>query len=289
MTKVRKAVIPVAGMGTRFMPITKSVPKEMLPIVNYPTIHYIVHEAVMSGIEEILFVISPSKKIVFDYFHESLELEQYLKECGKIDVLNEVSSISKRCQFSYVVQDKPLGTGNAILMAKEFVGDEAFAVLYGDDLFDDFCIPVLEQLLDIHYSYDCNVIGTLEVNESDVSKYGICKYASDSSDQIIDLVEKPSVDVAPSRCAGLGRYIFKPEIFSVLDQIEMVNGEYLLTDAMKLLMKEQPFYGCMIDGCYYDIGNHVGYVKANVAFSLKRDDLKDSILSYVQSIRNEKE
>lgn len=289
MKKVRKAVIPVAGMGTRFMPITKSVPKEMLPIVNYPTIHYIVMEAVMSGIEEILFVISLSKKIIFDYFNESLELEHYLKESGEIDVLNEISFISKRCQFSYVVQDKPLGTGNAILLAKDFVGDEPFAVLYGDDLFDDACIPVLKQLLDLHYVYDCNVIGTLEVDSNDVSKYGICTYVSDSSEQIIDLVEKPSVDVAPSRSAGLGRYIFNPEIFSALEHIEMVNGEYLLTDAMKLLMKKKPFYGCKIDGCYYDIGNHAGYVKANVAFALKRDDLKDSILSYMQSVTNEKE
>lgn len=287
MKKIRKAVIPVAGMGTRFLPITKSVPKEMFPIVNYPTIYYIVLEAIMSGIEEILFVISPNKKMIFDYFQDSYELELCLQELGKFDELEEVRSISRMCHFSYVIQEKPLGTGNAILLAKEFVGDDDFAVLYGDDLFDSE-VPALKQLIDVYQQYDSCVIGTLEVDQNDVSKYGICAYASDSS-CIVDLVEKPSIDMAPSCNAGLGRYILKSEIFSVLEDILLIHGEYFLTDAMKLLMQKQSFYGCMIDGDFYDIGSHLGYVKANITYALKRDDLRSSVLSYMQSTINEKE
>ncbi len=284
MKKVRKAVIPVAGMGTRFLPATKSIPKEMLPIVDIPSLHYIVKEAVESGIEQILFITSPYKKSIEDYFDRSFELESRLEKSGKTKQLNMIKDISNLCEFYYVRQGEPLGSGHAVKLAKEFVGNEPFAVMYGDDLMK-YEKPILKQLIDVYEKYDCNVIGVQKVRHEDVYKYGIVEYEDINTKKIKGLVEKPSVEDAPSDNAGVGRYIVKPEIFDELDKLQTgVNGEYQFTDAMISLMKKQDFYACEFMGTYYDIGNQFGYLKANIDFALCREDLKKDMKDYLKKI-----
>lgn len=282
MKKVRKAVIPVAGMGTRFLPVTKSVPKEMLPIIDKPTLQYIVEECVSSGIEEILFITSPYKRNVEDHFDQSFELETRLEKNNKLKELEIVKNISKMCKIFYTRQGEPLGSGHAIKLAKSFVGDEPFAVLYGDDLMKSE-IPVLKQLIDVYEKYDANVIGVQEVDRNLVYKYGIIDFAN--GDKIKSIVEKPSVEEAPSNFAGLGRYIVKPEIFDELDKLDRGKGnEYQFTDGMLSLMKKQDFYACKFKGTYFDIGNQLGYLKANIAYALDRDDLKEELKQYLKEI-----
>ena len=283
MKKVRKAVIPVAGMGTRFLPVTKSVPKEMLPIIDKPTLQYIVEECVNSGIEEILFITSPYKRNVEDHFDQSFELETRLEKNNKLKELEIVKNISKMCKIFYTRQGEPLGSGHAIKLAKSFVGNEPFAVLYGDDLMKSE-IPVLKQLIDVYEKYDANVIGVQEVDKNLVYKYGIIDF--ENGDKIKSIVEKPSIEEAPSNFAGLGRYIVKPEIFDELDKLDKGKGnEYQFTDGMLSLMKKQDFYACKFKGTYYDIGNQLGYLKANIAYALDRDDLKESLLKFLKEIR----
>ena len=283
MKKVRKAVIPVAGMGTRFLPVTKSVPKEMLPIIDKPTLQYIVEECVNSGIEEILFITSPYKRNVEDHFDQSFELETRLEKNNKLKELEIVKNISKMCKIFYTRQGEPLGSGHAIKLAKSFVGNEPFAVLYGDDLMKSE-IPVLKQLIDVYEKYDANVIGVQEVDRNLVYKYGIIDF--ENGDKIKSIVEKPSIEEAPSNFAGLGRYIVKPEIFDELDKLDKGKGnEYQFTDGMLSLMKKQDFYACKFKGTYYDIGNQLGYLKANIAYALDRDDLKESLLKFLKEIR----
>ena len=280
MKKVRKAVIPVAGMGTRFLPVTKSVPKEMLPIIDKPTLQYIVEECVSSGIEEILFITSPYKRNVEDHFDQSFELETRLERNNKLKELEIVKNISKMCKIFYTRQGEPLGSGHAIKLAKSFVGDEPFAVLYGDDLMKSE-IPVLKQLIDVYEKYDANVIGVQEVDRNLVYKYGIIDFAN--GDKIKSIVEKPSIEEAPSNFAGLGRYIVKPEIFDELDKLDRGKGnEYQFTDGMLSLMKKQDFYACKFKGTYFDIGNQLGYLKANIAYALDRDDLKEGLKQYLK-------
>lgn len=280
MKKIRKAVIPVAGFGTRFLPITKAVAKEMLPIVDTPSIEYIVREAVDSGIEEILFITNSYKKCIEDYFDVSYELESRLQESHKLKELKKVKDISKIAKITYTRQGEPLGTAHAIKIAKNFVGNEPFAILYGDDLIKSDT-PVLKQLIDVYEKYDCNVIGVQEVQISDVNKYGIIEYEDELTGKIKGLVEKPSIDASPSTSAGLGRYIVKPEIFKEIDKLKPINGEYLFTDAMLRLMKKQAFYACRYEGKYYDIGNKFGYIKANIEFALDRNELKDDLKKYI--------
>lgn len=283
MKKVRKAVIPVAGMGTRFLPVTKSVPKEMLPIIDKPTLQYIVEECVSSGIEEILFITSPYKRNVEDHFDQSFELETRLEKNNKLKELEIVKNISKMCKIFYTRQGEPLGSGHAIKLAKSFVGDEPFAVLYGDDLMKSE-IPVLKQLIDVYEKYDANVIGVQEVDRNLVYKYGIIDFAN--GDKIKSIVEKPSVEEAPSNFAGLGRYIVKSEIFDELDKLDRGKGnEYQFTDGMLSLMKKQDFYACKFKGTYFDIGNQLGYLKANIAYALDRDDLKEELKQYLKEIK----
>ena len=284
MKKVRKAVIPVAGMGTRFLPVTKSVPKEMLPIIDKPTLQYIVEECVASGIEEILFITSPYKRNVEDHFDQSFELETRLERNNKLKELEIVQKISKMCKIYYTRQGEPLGSGHAIKLAKNFIGDEPFAVLYGDDLMKSK-IPVLKQLIDVYNQYDCNVIGVQEVDKSLVYKYGIIEF--EQGDKIKSIIEKPSVEEAPSNFAGLGRYIVKPEVFEELEKLAKGKGnEYQFTDGMLALMKKQDFYACKFEGTYYDIGNQLGYLKANIAFALDRDDLKDDLKAFLKEIND---
>ena len=283
MKKVRKAVIPVAGMGTRFLPVTKSVPKEMLPIIDKPTLQYIVEECVNSGIEEILFITSPYKRNVEDHFDQSFELEARLERNNKLKELEIVKNISKMCKIFYTRQGEPLGSGHAIKLAKSFVGDEPFAVLYGDDLMKSE-IPVLKQLIDVYEKYDANVIGVQEVDRKLVYKYGIINF--ENGDKIKSIVEKPSIEEAPSNFAGLGRYIVKPEIFDELDKLDRGKGnEYQFTDGMLNLMKKQDFYACKFKGTYYDIGNQLGYLKANIAFALDREDLKEDLKQFLKEIK----
>lgn len=282
MKKIRKAVIPVAGMGTRFLPVTKSVPKEMLPIIDKPTLQYIVEECVASGIEEILFITSPYKRNVENHFDQSFELEKRLEKSGKIKELEMIKDVSKMCQIYYTRQGEPLGSGHAVKLAKAFIGNEPFAVLYGDDLIKSQK-PVLKQLIETYEKYDANVIGVQEVDKSVVHKYGIIDFEKDN--KIKSIIEKPSIEEAPSNCAGLGRYIVKPEIFDVLETLSTGKGnEYQFTDAMLKLMEKQPFYACKFEGVYYDIGNQLGYLKANIAYALDREDLKDDLMKYLKEI-----
>ncbi|MCM1444198.1 MAG: UTP--glucose-1-phosphate uridylyltransferase GalU [Candidatus Amulumruptor caecigallinarius] len=281
---VKKAVIPVAGMGTRFLPATKSVPKEMLPIVNIPTIHYIVEEAVKSGIEEILFITSPHKKAIEDYFDRTLELEHALERSGKLDQLNMLKDISNLCKFTYIRQGEAKGTAHAINLARNFIGNEPFAVMYGDDLIKSDT-PVLKQLIDLHDKTGANIIGVRKVKHEDTYKYGIIDYEDLNTKKIRSIVEKPKVEEAPSDYAGLGRYIVNPEIFDEIEILQPGHGsEYQFTDAMAALLKKQDFYACEFDGIYFDIGNHLGYIKANIDYALDREDLKEDLKEYIKSL-----
>ncbi len=280
MKEIKKAVIPVAGMGTRFLPVTKSVPKEMLPIIDKPTLQYIIEECVASGIEQVLLITSPYKRNVENHFDQSFELEKRLEKSNKLKELKLVQDISNLVQIFYIRQGEPLGSGHAIKLAKSFINDEPFAVLYGDDLMK-YKTPVLKQLIDVYKKYNCNVIGVQEVDKSDVHKYGIIEF--ENEDKIKTIIEKPSVEEAPSNFAGLGRYIVKPEIFYELETLSKGKGnEYQFTDGMLSLMSKQDFYACKFDGDYFDIGNQLGYLKANIDFALDREDVKDELLKYLK-------
>lgn len=284
MKKIRKAVIPVAGMGTRFLPVTKSVPKEMLPIVDKPTIAYIVEEAIDSGIEEILFITSPYKKSLEDYFDVNYELEQRLKNNNKTDLLKKIEGYSSLCKFYYIRQGEPMGSGHAINLAKSFVGDEAFAVMYGDDLMYSKNIPVLKQLIDVYEETDSCVIGCMEVSDDVLSRYGILKLKENGN--IETIIEKPKKENAPSNLAGLGRYIVKKEIFEYIDKLSpLVGNEIQFTDAMMNMMKDFKYLPCNFVGTYYDTGSKEGYLKANIEYALRRDDLKDKVNEILNNIK----
>lgn len=286
MQKIRKAVIPVAGLGTRFLPVTKAVPKEMLPIVDKPTLQYIVEEAVASGIEEILLITSPNKEAIINHFDRSFELEMRLEKSHKYEQLEMVRSISGLVHIYTIRQGEPLGSGHAVSLAESFVGKEPFAVLYGDDLIKGD-IPALKELIEVYEKYDANVIGIQEVDPSVVSRYGIISYADRNTGKIASIIEKPKMEEAPSTSAGLGRYIVKPEIFDVLRELKTgANNEYQFTDAMLHLMKTQDFYACPFHGTYYDIGNQLGYVKANIAYALDRKELQEDLKEYMSTILN---
>ncbi len=284
MKKVRKCVIPVAGMGTRFLPATKAVPKELFPIIDKPTLQYIVEEAVESGIEEIFFITSSYKNAIVDHFDISYELEARLKDSNKLDKLEIVQNISNLAKFTYIRQGEPMGSGHAINLARSFVGDEPFAVMFGDDLMKSD-VPVLKQLIDLYEEKDCNVIGVQEVDPKLVYKYGIIEYDNNDG-KIKNIVEKPKIEEAPSNHAGLGRYIVKPEIFDELDKLKKGAGnEYQFTDGMKALMDKQDFYACKFDGKYFDIGSQIGYLRANIEYAMDREDLKEEVDSYIKSLK----
>ncbi|MDD3392662.1 MAG: UTP--glucose-1-phosphate uridylyltransferase [Bacilli bacterium] len=280
MQKIRKAIIPIGGFGTRFLPITKSIPKEMLPIVDKPTIHYIVDEVLKSGIEEILIVTNTYRKVTEDYFDSHYELEHFLEEKGKDKALKLVRDSNLSSKIYYVRQDKPLGSAYAISLAKKFVNNEPFAIIYGDDLIKSGT-PTLKQLIDVYEKYDANVIGVQEVADCLVSRYGIIEYINKDTGQMKGIIEKPTLDQKPSNSAALGRYIVKPEIFDEIDKLSLVNGEYLFTEAMTMLMKKQPFYTCKIDGRYYDTGNKLGYLQANIEYALDHDEVKEDFKKYL--------
>lgn len=283
---VRKAVIPAAGLGTRFLPATKATPKEMLPIVDKPTIQYIVEEALAAGIEDILVITGRSKRAIEDHFDRSIELEMNLKEHGKEKVLEVVRKISD-IRIHYIRQKEPRGLGHAILCAQQFIGDEPFAVLLGDDVVDAK-VPALKQLIDVYEKTGSSVLGVQEVPLEKVSSYGIV--ASHATDEprtftVSDMVEKPAVEDAPSRLAVLGRYVINPEIFAILEKTEPGRGgEIQLTDALKVLAEQQTMYAYNFEGRRYDVGDKQGFLEATVEMALKRPDLRDKFLTYLQGI-----
>lgn len=289
--RVRKAIIPAAGLGTRFLPATKAQPKEMLPIVDKPTIQYIVEEAIASGIEDIMIVTGRGKRAIEDHFDKSYELEEELRKKGNQDLLNLVKDISNLVNIHYIRQKEPKGLGHAIYCAKTFIGNEPFAVLLGDDIVDSE-VPCLQQLIKAHERYKTTIIGVQRVPEKDVSQYGIvsCEKVEDRLYKVNDLIEKPDVDKAPSNVAILGRYIITPEIFNYLEDAEPgKGGEIQLTDALKRLMSKEAIYAYDFIGKRYDVGNRLGFVKATVEFALKREDLKDEFIQYLKSIVEDKD
>ncbi len=280
--KITKAVIPVAGLGTRFLPITKSLPKEMLPIVDKPILSYIIDECVNAGITDILLITSPYKKIIEDYFDQSYELEKRLEEKGKIQELAKLKTKENHVNIYFIRQGEPQGSGHAVKLAKTFVGNDYFAVLYGDDIMKSRT-SALKQLIDLHEQTLANVIGCLEVPEESFSKYGMIEFFDKETNQIKNIIEKPKIKDSPSNYAGLGRYIVSPNIFQVLEKINKgVGNEYQFTDAMKELMKEETFYACKLNATYYDTGSKIGYLKANIDYALEREELNESLLAYLK-------
>jgi UTP--glucose-1-phosphate uridylyltransferase len=286
--KVRKAIIPAAGLGTRFLPATKAQPKEMLPIVDKPTIQYIVEEAVASGIEDIMIVSGRGKRTIEDHFDKSFELEETLIKKQKWSDLEEIRTITDMGNIHYIRQKEPLGLGHAIWSARSFIGSEPFAVLLGDDIIQS-AIPCLKQLLDVHQRYGTSVVGVQTVPERDVNKYGIIKPAfHDSKSDVIpveDFVEKPDASEAPSKYAIMGRYILSPAIFGFLEKQEPgAGGEIQLTDAMMQLNRIEKVMAYHFTGNRYDVGDKFGFIKATIDFSLQRNDLKDDVLRYLQDV-----
>jgi UTP--glucose-1-phosphate uridylyltransferase len=282
--RVRKAVIPAAGLGTRFLPATKAQPKEMLPIVDKPTIQYIVEEAIASGIEDILIVTGRGKRAIEDHFDKSYELEDILKRKGEEGLLSLVQDISNLVNLNYVRQKEPRGLGHAINCARSFIDNEPFAVLLGDDIVDSK-VPCLKQLIDIYEEYHTTVLGVQNVPESDVSKYGIIKGdpVRDRVYRVSDLVEKPDPEKAPSNIAILGRYIITPEIFYYLDNATPgKGGEIQLTDALKMLLTTGSMFAYNFIGKRYDVGNKMGFLEATIEFALKREDLRDEFSKYLK-------
>ncbi|MEW9671334.1 UTP--glucose-1-phosphate uridylyltransferase GalU [Ammoniphilus sp. 3BR4] len=287
--KVRKAIIPAAGLGTRFLPATKAMPKEMLPIVDKPTIQYIVEEAVESGIEDIIIVTGKGKRAIEDHFDNSFELEQNLLEKGKMDLLNEVQKSSQMVDIHYIRQKEAKGLGHAIWCARKFIGDEPFAVLLGDDIVQAEK-PCLKQMIEQYDRYRASVIGVQHVADEEVSRYGIVdgKEIHERFYSVSHLVEKPKKEVAPSNLAIMGRYILSPKIFDILDnQKPGAGGEIQLTDAIAELNKIEAVYAYDFEGTRYDVGEKLGFIKTQVEFALKRNDLRAELLEYLHGIVNE--
>jgi len=282
--QVKKAVFPVAGLGTRFLPATKSSPKEMLPLIDKPLVQYVVEEAVASGIEQILFVTGRNKRAIEDHFDIAFELEALLYEKGKDAELAQVRDLAEMVNIFYVRQKQALGLGHAILCAKDFVGDEPFAVLLGDDIIDAGR-PCLAQLLDVYRKYRGPVLALEQVPMENISSYG-CVRATMLSDrvyEVTDLVEKPKKEDAPSDLAIIGRYILTPEIFPILEKQEPgKGGEIQITDAILKLSKDEAIYGCCFEGVRHDCGDKLGFLKATVDLALKREEFNDNFREYLR-------
>lgn len=288
MNKVKKAIIPAAGLGTRFLPATKSLPKEMFTIIDTPTIQYIVEEAVKSGIEEICIITNSTKHIMENHFDYNFELETRLKERGEIEKYEEIRKIPNMCKIFYVRQLEPKGLGHAILCAKEFINNEPFAVLLGDDLMVNEK-PVLKQLIEKFNETNYSILGVQTVPKKDVCKYGNITPNSDIINRTVevkDLVEKPKVEEAKSQLAVLGRYVLTPTIFKYLETQEKGKGnEIQLTDAIRRMLAEEKVYAYDFEGIRYDIGDKFGYVKAIIDFALKNPELKDKTEEYINSLK----
>jgi len=286
--KLRKAVIPVAGLGTRFLPATKTVPKELLPIVDIPSIQYVVQEAVDAGIEEIIFVTGRGKDGIEDHFDEAPELEQVLADRGNQEMVKMLRRIAEMTEVVSVRQKKPLGLGHAVLCARDLVGNEPFAVMLADDLIDS-ATPCIRQLLDIFQTSNESVVALMEVPPTEVHQYGVIKgkLVKERLYEVEAMVEKPRASEAPSRMAIIGRYVLRPEIFPILQNLPSgKGGEIQLTDGLAQLVRERKIYGCEFDGDRYDIGDKFGFVRATIAYALKRPDLKDKVVEYLKSAKS---
>ncbi len=284
--KVKKAIIPAAGLGTRFLPATKAQPKEMLPIVDKPTIQYIIEEAVEAGIQDIIIVTGRNKRSIEDHFDRSIELELELERGAKLEMLDMVKEISEMANIHYIRQKEPRGLGHAILAARHFIGNEPFAVLLGDDVVVAKQ-PCLGQMLDVFREYQTSILGVQTVAREVVDKYGIIagKQVDDRVYKVTDMVEKPSLEEAPSNVAVLGRYIITPEIFRFLEtQDAGRGGEIQLTDALKRLAKEQAMYAYDFKGHRYDVGTKAGFIQANIEFALRTDELREEMMDYLNRL-----
>ena len=288
--KIRKAVIPAAGMGTRFLPATKALPKEMLPIIDKPTVQYVVEEAVGSGFEDVVFITSQGKSSIEDHFDYSLQLESTLQKQGKTELLEMVQELSQLTRISSIRQKQPLGLGHAVLTAEPFVGREPFGVLLGDDIIDNE-IPCMKQLLEVHASHGCSVLAVLEVPRQNLSRYGVpaveavAGTAENKWFRVTDLIEKPRVEEAPSDLAIIGRYILTPRIFDALKETPPgAQGEIQLTDGLRRLLEEEPIYACRFQGKRYDAGNKLEYLAATVEFALRRPDLGTEFRKYLTGL-----
>jgi UTP--glucose-1-phosphate uridylyltransferase len=285
---VRTAVFPAAGLGTRFLPATKAQPKEMLPLVDKPIIQYGVEEALQSGVNNIILVTGRGKNAIEDHFDVSVELETFLEARGKLELLAEIRNISNMMNVAYVRQGEPLGLGHAVLVTKDLIGDEPFAVILGDDVIDAQP-PALKQMIDVFHQVGGPVLAIEEVPQETVSSYGIidAEEVSPGVYRIRDMVEKPPRDEAPSNLAIIGRYILTPDIFPALEETAREKdrtGEIQLTNGLRRLLKKRPIYGCRIDGVRHDTGNKLGFLKAVVYFALKRSDLAGPFREYLREL-----
>lgn len=285
--KIRKAVIPAAGLGTRFLPATKAQPKEMLPIVDKPVIQYIVEEAAAAGIEQVVIITGQHKRAIEDHFDRSFELEYRLSDSGKKQQLEEMMRISDLVSFVYVRQKQPLGNGHAVLCAKDVIGNEPFAVMWGDDVVVSE-VPCLKQLVDVYNRYGRSVLAAMTVPERDYPKYGMIKTSAQIEDRVHrveDLIEKPTIEESPSNLAQVKAYILTPEIFRFLESTTASKGgEIWLADAIRALLKHEVVYAYNFEGRRYDAGSVLEYLQANVDLALQRPELRDEFLDYLRSV-----
>lgn len=286
--KVRKAVIPVAGYGTRFLPFTKAVPKPMLPILNKPALQVISEEVVNSGITDILFIVGYKKEILESHFDAAPELEKMLKEKGKDDFLKEVIYPEHMANFTYVVQEVQNGTASAVQLAKDFVGDEPFAVLFGDDVMFNEKRPVIGQLADVYEKYGKTVLGCKRVSMDVISKYASVEFDKVLEDDVYNMVkvtEKPKREEAKSDLAPLGRYVCSPKIFDIIENLKPgANGEYQFTDALDIIARSEGALAYVFDGTRYDMGDRFGYLKANIEYGLRDEELKGKLREYLKEL-----
>jgi len=284
---VRKIVIPVAGLGTRFLPETKAMPKEMLPIIDKPIIQYVVEEAVASGITDVVLVTSHAKRAVEDHFDDNKELEAWLFKQGKKDLLEQIRAIGKLANFAYVRQKGPYGNATPVLNAAHLIGDEPFAVVWGDDVYSGER-PRLRQMMDVYEKYQDPVVGVVKVSDADTKRYGIIEPQVQVEKRVYQLksvVEKPGPEKAPSRLAANAGYILTPDIFEEIRKLKPGHGgEYILLDAIHRLMKKRPVYACEVEGQYFDTGSKVGWLEANLAFALHRPDMATEAKAMVKRL-----
>jgi UTP--glucose-1-phosphate uridylyltransferase len=289
MTKIKRAIFPAAGLGTRFLPATKSMPKEMLPLVDKPIIQYVVEEAVASGLTNLVIITARGKSAIEDHFDVSYELEKILEERGKSDMRSRVSKVSQMVHIAYVRQKEALGLGHAVLIARNLMHDEPFAVLLGDDVFDAE-VPCIRQMMDIYNQYETSVVALMEVPREEVGRYGVIKGdplpgSDDKLFEVRDMIEKPSVDEAPSNLAIIGRYILTPSIFDALAETEKGSGgEIQLTDAIKRLLGQERVLAYKFRGKRHDAGDKLGFLQATVEFALKNEELGSKFRSYLKSL-----
>jgi len=287
MPKIKKCVIPVAGFGTRFLPVTKAMPKEMLPIIDKPVIQYIVEEAVASGIEDIILVTGASKRAIEDHFDYNYELQNWLKKQGKEDLREQIKKIADMANFIYIRQKGPYGNGTPVLNAKRIIGNEPFAVIWGDDLFINKKRPRLKQLIEVYNKYQDPILTALKITAEETKKYGVIDGVEVEKKifQIKKIIEKPGPEKAPSRIGVIGAYILTPDIFEALEKTKIGKGHELwLVDAIFNLSKKRPIYASLVEGTYYDTGSKLGWLMANIDEALAREDLKSEVKKYLNKL-----